>query len=223
MRWSYSLQQKTKITFWSALILILIFVKNWIDKSNVTTLDTTFSSVYEDRLMAESYIFRLSEQLYQKELLLSSEGTLHKSTLLSNHLSQHNNSINSLILDYEKTQLTDEESFYFKQLKLNLDALERLEKPFIQSLENSREEINGIPTQMEEQFKSASYHLNKLSKIQITEGKLLKDQSSRIVAGSTLLSQFELVVIVGLGILIQVLIFASRSTVPKTPQRYQLN
>lgn len=223
MRWSYSLQQKTKITFWSALILILIFVKNWIDKSNVTTLDTTFSSVYEDRLMAESYIFRLSEQLYQKELLLSSEGTLHKSTLLSNHLSQHNNSINSLILDYEKTQLTDEESFYFKQLKLNLDALERLEKPFIQSLENQHQEISGIPAQMEEQFKVASFNLNKLSSIQIKEGKLLKDQSSRIVAGSTLLSQFELVVIVGLGILIQVLIFASRSTVPKTPQRYQLN
>lgn len=223
MRWSYSLQQKTKITFWSALILILIFAKNWIDKNNVTALDTTFSSVYEDRLMAESYIFRLSEHLYQKELLLSSEGTKQKSTLLSNHLNQHNKSINSLILDYEKTQLTKDESFYFSQLKQNLDALERLEKASIQSIENHHIAISEIPAQMEEQFKVASYNLNKLSKIQIAEGKLLKDQSSRIVAGSTLLSQFELVVIVGLAILIQILIFASRSTLPKTPQQYQLN
>jgi len=38
-----------------------------------------------------------------------------------------------------------------------------------------------------------------------------------------MLTQFELVMIITVALMIQVLIFTSRSTLPKKPQHYQLN
>ena len=51
----------------------------------------------------------------------------------------------------------------------------------------------------------------------------MKDQSNQIAAGATLLSTFELVVLIAIGILIQILVFASKSTLPRLAQQPGLN
>ncbi|MBZ0247798.1 MAG: hypothetical protein K8H85_17780, partial [Cyclobacteriaceae bacterium] len=81
----------------------------------------------------------------------------------------------------------------------------------------------ALATEIQKNFDMAMLDLNQLSKIQVSEGRLLKEQSKKIAAGSTLLSQLELVVLIGIGMLIQILIFTSRSALPKSPQQFGLN
>lgn len=221
MKWMYGIPQKKRVAIWATLIMTIFFAINWVDKNNANTLDSTFDSVYEDRLLVESYIFLLSEHLYQKKITMSACGSYMEQPILAEKINNHNKSIHDLVTAFGKTKLTREESSYFAQLKNGLGEIENLEEKFFSSV--SQESRTPVMALMEKQFETAIGDLNQLSKIQITEGKVLKDQSKKILAGSTLLTQFELVIIIGIGILIQILIFASRTSVPKKPQNYQLN
>lgn len=224
MKWAHSLRNKSKIAFWSALILILIFVKNWIDKKNVNELNSSFSSVFDDRLVVESYIFQLSDHLYQKKILIANFKNAEQALAAQPKVDAHNSTINQILVDYEKTKLTKDESMYFGNLKEKLHDLSAMEKKLLISITIKDIDASlATSAQMQQNFDMAMLDLNQLSKIQIFEGKLLKDQSKQIATGSTLLSYIELVVLVGIGMLIQILIFASRSTLPKSPQQFGQN
>lgn len=218
MKWTYSLQNKTKIVFWSTLILVLVFAKNWIDNNNLTRLDHSFSSVYDDRLVAESYIFLLSDHLYQKKITVSSCAS-NPIPQTKSAVDYHNTAIQTLIKDYETTQLTKTESFYLQQLKQNLAAMKALESNLIDP-SVSTENITG---ELQIRFETAMMDLNQLSKIQLAEGKILKEQSKKIAAGSTLLTQFELTIIVAIALFIQVLVFSAKGAVPLVSQKFNLN
>ncbi|MEQ9415120.1 MAG: MCP four helix bundle domain-containing protein, partial [Cyclobacteriaceae bacterium] len=221
---AYNLRNKSKIAFWSAIILVIIFAKNWIDKKNVNTLNSSFTSVFDDRLVVESYIFQLSDHLYQKKIIIADCNNAEQALAIQPQVNSHSSTIYQILTDYEKTKLTAAESMYFGNLKERLQELHTLEGKFLTAL-TSQDHSNAHTTslQMQKTFDVAMLDLNQLSKIQISEGRLLRDQSKQIAAGSTMLSQFELVVIVGIGILIQILIFASRSALPKSPQQLGLN
>lgn len=221
MKWMYGIPQKKRVALWATLVMVIFFAINWIDKNNATTLDSTFDSVYEDRLLVESYIFLLSEHLYQKKITISMCGNYIEQSVLDVKIKTHNKSIHDLVVAFGKTKLTSEESSYFGRLKTGLKEIEALETEFI--LAKNEESRMPVMASMQERFDTAIGDLNQLSKIQIAEGKMLKDQSKKILAGTTLLTQFELVIIIGIGILIQILIFASRSSVPKKPQHHRLN
>ncbi len=221
MKWTYSIRQKTKVVFWSTLILVLVFAKNLIDNNNVTTLDHSFTTVYEDRLVAESYIFLISDHLYQKKIDISScRGTDNPQKTLHD-IAYHNDAIDALIKDFEATKLTKTESFYFKHLKETLQEIRSLESNVLDDSQHPGS--LGQVADLQRQFDTAVKDLNQLSKIQLAEGKILKDQSRQIAAGSTLLTQFELTIIVGIALLIQILIFSAKSTMPLEPQRFNLN
>jgi len=222
MKWAYSIQQKTKVVLWSTIILVLVFAKNWIDNNNVTTLDDSFTAVYDDRLVAESYIFLLSDHLYQKKISISSCNGSYAPQKMVNEINYHNEAIAALIKDFEGTKLTTTESFYFKRLKENLLKIRSLETSLITATNGQLLDSNSS-AELQRRFEIAMMDLNQLSKIQLAEGKLLKDQSKQIAAGSTLLAQFELTIIVGIALLIQILIFSSKSTIPLAPQQYKLN
>ena len=117
MKWAYSLPNKTKIAFCSALILIMIFAKNWVDKRNVNTLDSSFSSVFDDRLVVESYIFQFSDNLYQKKIMIANCSNAEHVLDVQPQVNTHNTTINQILTDYEKTKLTTAESMYFNNIK----------------------------------------------------------------------------------------------------------
>ncbi|HRK55552.1 MAG TPA: MCP four helix bundle domain-containing protein [Cyclobacteriaceae bacterium] len=224
MKWAYSLRNKGKIAFSAALILIMIFIKNWIDKKHVAELNSSFSSVFDDRLVVESYIFQLSDHLYQKKILIANCTNAEQILLAQPQVNIHNSTINQILVDYEITKLTTAESMYFGSLKERLQNLNAMEEKFLSALTiQDHNTSTALATEIQKNFDMAMLDLNQLSKIQVSEGRLLKEQSKKIAAGSTLLSQLELVVLIGIGMLIQILIFTSRSALPKSPQQFGLN
>lgn len=220
MKWMYAIQQKAQVAFLLALVLFGVFVKNVLDRNNVSDLGDSFSSVYKDRLLVESYIYQLSDQLYQKQILFDQcSQPISDNNQLELNIKRHNATINSLIQEYEKTKLTTQESIYFEAFKKNINQMEILESQYLRL----HADFAIVNTPLDQQFVSAAGHLNQLSSIQIAEGKNMTDQSKKIVAGSTILTQFELAMIIIIGLIIQALIFASNSLTPKTFQNHQLN
>ena len=222
MKWAYSVKQKGKAALLLALVLVLVLAKNMLDSRYVRQLGTSFAAVYEDRLLVESYIFQLSGHLYQKKMTVDNYHQVKDFGLLQDKLSTSNAAIATLLQDYEKTQLTLEESRHFKALKQNMAAIQALETGFLARVVAGQETSAAQP-QMDSQYNLAAGHLNQLSHIQVTEGKRLRDQSKQIIAGSTILTQFEIVLIICIGVMILMLVFASKSKISKIPQKPMLN
>lgn len=219
MKWIYVIQQKAQVAFLLAIILLGVFFKNVLDRNNVSELGDSFSSVYEDRLLVESYIYKLSDHLYQKQLLIDQCSQQNDVNQLTAKMARHNLAIRALIHEYEKTKLTTEESKFFDAFKNNINELLTLENQYLK-MEWNMEAPN---TSLDQQFLTATQNLGQLSSIQIAEGKSMADQSKRIVAGSSILTQFELAMIMVIGLIIQALIFASSSLTPNIIQKHQLN
>jgi hypothetical protein len=217
MKWIYRIQQKAQVAFLLAIILMGILVKNVMERNNVSDLGDSFSSVYEDRLLVESYIYELSDHLHQKKLIFDNCEVNGNALTYRNQIERHNNDIAILIQEYEKTKFTEEESMFFQSFKNSIRKITFLETQYLTFASGKNN------SKLDDQFKIASSDLQHLSNIQIAEGKLLSDQSKKIVAGTTILTQFELGMIVIIGLIIQALIFASQSLTPKVIQNHNLN
>ena len=129
MKWAYNLQQKFKIALLLSVVFISLFIKNMIDKHNITTLGETFSSVYEDRLLAESYIYKFSAHLYQKKILINECASNADIAQYKSMLKFHDNAIEKLIQDFGQTKLTQEEALVFSKFKKTLKVAEYKIKP----------------------------------------------------------------------------------------------
>jgi len=177
MKWMYGINQKIKVAVASIVIVIIFFAINWIDKKNVNTLNSSFSSVFEDRLMVESYIFSMTDHLYQKKILLSTCGNYLHPEELKIRMDYHNRIISSLLADYEKTRLTKSESRHFADLKISLKEIQKMEEEYLHEsgTTNSDPFTDGI----QKRFELVLNDLYQLSRIQIEEGKILNDQSKK--------------------------------------------
>jgi hypothetical protein len=217
MKWAYSFRERTKAALLLAVVLVLVFTVSWVEKRNVSELGTSFSSVYEDRLVVESYIYKFSDYLYQKKLIVDACALNEQNDQLRKRIGLHNEAIRSMIHNYEKTKLTQEESVLFASFKKDMYAIMDAEV----NLENS-----GSPeakSVIDEKVNDALINLDHLSAIQLSEGQLLNENSKKIIAGSDVLTQFEMAVLIIIGLLIQVLIITTNSTHPKMPQVHEMN
>ncbi len=206
-----------------AVVLVLVLAKNMMDSKNVTKLGSSFAAVYEDRLLVESYIYQLSGHLYQKKMLV--DNSFYAETdhgLLPEKLMGNNSAILGLLEKYEKTELTRDEARYFSAFKQNLQELRALENQFVLQPAVGQERLQA-KNLMDAQYREAASHLNYLSHIQVAEGKRLNEQSKQIIAGSAILTQFEFALIIAIGVMIQMLVFASKSKLSKFPQNPMLN
>ena len=216
MKWAYSISHKQTAAFLLAAIFLIIGGINILDRNAIETLEESFSSVYEDRLLAESYIYKLTDHLYQKKLMM--ETCTDDRQALQKHMDQHNQAINAIIIDYEQTTLTPSEEIYFRKLKNGVNEIVRTEGILFR-LDDSQ----MLAERTTEPFRSVFKNLQHLSEIQVSEGRWLNERSKRIMAGSDALTQLELAMLICIGLVIQVLIFASRSIVARVPEKPSLN
>lgn len=217
MKWPFSLRQKTKTALLLGAVFLFIFAKNWLDQKNVSELGNSFSSVYEDRLLAESYIYKLSHHLYQKKILFDQEDEN-----LTQQFKKHNAAINAIILDYEKTKLTDSEQAFFQKFKSNLAGIKSLEATYLNG-KISDLEADNFKQNLNNQYANASNNLHQLSEIQVAEGKILNDKSKQIIAGSNLLKDFEFALLMGLALIVYSLVLTTKSVLAKIPYKPSLN
>ena len=193
MKWAYTIPKKVSTSLLLLGVLLLVLVNNLSERSNSKQLKTAFESIYEDRLMAESYILRLSEELRQIEELLN-DPVIQQKELLEEKISEIEH-INLLFLN---TKLTETEELHF----------EHFENLTWELAENLRV---GKTTGAESKIEDALVDLHLLSKIQVSEAQTILADADRIFYARSISSQFEIGLLVVIGLIIQGLLFASKS------------
>lgn len=222
MKWAYSFRRKINAALLLAAIFVLLFVKNMLDSKNVSQLGSFFSTVYEDRLVVESYIYRMSEHLFRKKIMIDTAENLQSAREIRPVIVQYNHSIAALIDAYEKTRLTKTEATYFSEFKKNVGTLADFEREYFAAITKGKFDKEAR-RRIDRQLNEASNNLDRLSVIQISEGKILHDNTQRIVAGSSILTQFETGILIAVGLMVLVLAFESTALFSTTAGKASLN
>lgn len=209
------INQKLKAALGLLIVFGLVLSTNLLDKRYFSELQESFNSVYEDRLVAENYLFNISNQLQLKKMLLNEDKEAFR---LRN--ASINATLEEIIVGYEATKLTEDEATHFALLKEKVAALITVEKSLL-STESPMD--HGVIAEVNAQIQRIQPDLQALSEIQLIEGKRLIDHSQQIVSTSKLTSRLEVAVLIVVGLIIQVLILSSKPTTPRFDQKSNLN
>ncbi|MEQ9306452.1 MAG: MCP four helix bundle domain-containing protein, partial [Marinoscillum sp.] len=210
-------EQKSNAALALGIIFILMLGTNMLDTQHANELKSSFSSFYKDRLLVEGYIYEMSGLMHQKEMNLKSANISNNADWKDKNGSI-NSSMNSLMEDYEKTKLTELEVLHFDNLRQEFAQLTSLEQQASPNLHNA-----GLMKEISAQYHQISMSLDNLSQIQISEGQNILNNSNRIFASEYLTSQLEFGVLIIIGLILQALVFASKTIMPKFPQQSSLN
>jgi len=166
IKWALSRQNKiaaSGVLF--ALCLLILFsnyiVSNYIDRRHSDHAKKSIRTLYEDRLLAQDYILKMTRDFYQiKEAMNVSESDRdsvngRNAALISD--------IRVLCNSYLKTKLTDRETTKFTEL---LKIVDDFESSLLHSIESERENAN-----------KALVLLSELSTIQLDESKRIMDHA----------------------------------------------
>ncbi|AWW32482.1 hypothetical protein DN752_21320 [Echinicola strongylocentroti] len=221
MKWIYSIKNRMTIAILLMVLFVSVFVKNMLDEENVSDLTTSCSTIYQDRLLPESYIYHLSDFLYKKERLLDDCVSKVDYLDLSEKNIGYNTSMDSIMVAFEETYLTPDEDVVLSDLKENIHGIYVVEGVLtgggdLASFDQAKEDAEVL-------IAKAAKNLEDLSDIQLTVGKQVNDDSKRIMAGSSILTRFETAILVILGVVINALIFGVISSRSKMKQRPHLN
>lgn len=216
MKWLYSIKEKLKIAMALAFVFLLVLITNMINTNHFTEIQKSFTSFYEDRLLVENYIFKLSRELNEKRVKYYTQEKFNH-----NEMSRANHRIDSLIVEFKNTVLTEEEAMVLRQFGDGINSLYLLEEEQKQTEADGAE--NNMSIALNKQYNKLGELLSRLSEIQLEEGQRLMNDSNNIVAINYSYSRLEIVVLIIVGLIIQALIFTSRSMKPKLSQNTNLN
>ncbi|MBX3241800.1 MAG: MCP four helix bundle domain-containing protein [Chitinophagaceae bacterium] len=190
MKFPAIMKEKRKLVLLLLTILLFALMNNYLSRKYYDKLDKNMSSIYEDRLMPASYIFQLSEHLYQKKLLLQE---INENGTAASAIDSHNQAIGRIIVSYEKTYLTENEERYWHSF---LASLERYNEEESAQLSSAAAANRHLSTH----FIEALATLNKLNELQVMEGMKLQDDSKAIIQSTLMGAYFEVTLFFILGI-----------------------
>ncbi|MCR9016574.1 MCP four helix bundle domain-containing protein [Aquiflexum gelatinilyticum] len=201
---------KLKVAIILTVLIVMIFGKNILERRNFNELGNSFVSFYEDRLVVESYIFSISEKLFRIKLLVNHCQFESDYSHVVDEISTFESDILNLVKEFEDTKLTIAEAGFLTDFKKIIQ--ENLRIADYQSLYSEESGINADKVKEYNSYiEKAILDLEKLSLIQIEEGKKLATNSEKVVNRSKIWAQFEVAALVILIVIIYLLIYTSRS------------
>ena len=214
MKFAHSIKQKTKVALLLFCIMICLILVRILEDKSIKQMSESFVSLYNDRLIPATDLFFIAEKLNLKKDLIESyinndrvstdQNTINKSLLA------HNESIDSLLLKYEKTFLVTPEKKHLVELKSNILASRIIEKNIISNLQ-IKETLTkqSISTLLNDSYKEIFNKLSELTQIQSKIGDELIKSSKSIVSGTNLYSTIQFVLAIIIGVLIVSILFTS--------------
>lgn len=176
-------------------LCLLVLFSNYIDRDHTNNVKNSISTLYEDRLIVEDYILKMTRDIYQiKEALNGQESDSSQSNPKIKQLLAH---INGLSKAYLKTKFTESEDIKFAEL---LKTLNEFESSSLHSKEAKLEIAD-----------KAIILLTELSAIQLEESKLIMQQAENLYISGKASSQFAFAVILIILLVLQALVFTSKT------------
>jgi hypothetical protein len=189
-----------------------------VNKRHFNELQASLTSVYQDRLMVEIYIYKINTYINEKSHSYKYRDVIQSREFMRRK-DQINDSISVLIEDFQNTLLTEKEAMELDILVENLEDLEQLEGAVLSGPDSAMNRF----TKIDDKIQEINQGLFELSDIQKNEGKLLVDKSTDIIHNSKIALQLEIGILIIIALIVQILIFSSRSSQPRFHQQHHLN
>lgn len=195
MRWTYSIKNKLVASGALLTLCLLVLFSNHIDQDHTNNVKNSISTLYEDRLVVEDYILKMTVDLYEIKQALHvaaqhDQQSAHEIKGLLSH-------IDAMRSAYEKTKFTTLEDETFTAL---VSVLTEFEKSTVQSVDDRLKLAN-----------QALKLLNDLSSIQLAESKLIMKQAEDLYKSGKAASQFAFAITIIILLVLQALVFASKT------------
>lgn len=176
-------------------LCLLVLFSNYIDRDHTNHVQNSMSTLYEDRLIAEGYILRMTTDVYQiKEVWNASNSPSDNADgRITNLLSD----IHKVSDAYQKTRLTKSEDIKFASL---VKLLSEFGPSHHQSIQSRSENAN-----------QALALLNELSAIQLEESKRIMDRANMLYLSGKSSLQFTSGIILIILLVLQALVFTSKT------------
>jgi hypothetical protein len=217
----YYIKHKSKIAALLLGLIGIILLSLHEHENNLTEIKNNCNEIFNDRLVAQDYIYKLSENAYEKKIEVEKFNGDNSHSRIYELFKTRTTESQKLIAYFEKTKLTKEENTLFASFKKNQNDLEATEVQF----KWSHDKNQGMLL-LDEHNKLTDIsiaHLHKLSEIQMVEGKKLNLVSNKLAGYSDIFNQLNWGLVIIIGLLIQVLIFTAKSTQPRQIQNNFLN
>lgn len=203
MKWTQIIKNKILASAALLSLCLLVLASNYIDRKHTDDVKTTISTLYEDRLIAEVYILKMTTALYEiKEAIQIDVNALDKDKHIKNHLLE----INTTTDAYLKTKFTKLETLKAKELMQILVSIKT----------NAVKDDALTLTQIDK----ALDLLNELSAIQVAESKEIMSYAEKLYLAGKNSSQFVVALIVVILIVLQAIVFSSRTIIIKNPPKF---
>lgn len=204
MKWTYSIKSKLLASVVLFALCLLVLLSNYLDRIHTRNVKNAIATLYEDRLIAEDYILKMTINVYQiRETLNSELSDVSKANAVIKPVTE----FNDWYAAYIKTKLTANEKAIAIEL---MSYFKNLEQDLLNSLyEHSA--YTGF----------ALNSLSRLSTVQVEESKLIMARAESEYASIKASSQFAFAVTIIILVVLQAIVFSSKTliqvTEPKTP------
>lgn len=200
-----------KITLSIVLLvgLIILLVTNISERIQIHKLEDSINTLVEDRLIAESYLLEMYDNIHTQQLLILT----HSETILAPEeglqLLNYQSELTSILQKFSETYFTDQEESTFQQLDSIVHSIQSLEDSIVIAQDTAIyiQEIIALNRKILE----VEQLVLELSDIQTQVGKTLQKESQSITLGTDSEISFELAVLIIIALIIQVLIFSVKS------------
>ncbi len=213
MKWSVQWKERRNMAMLLLVILVLALVNNFFSRRQYDDLTKNVSSIYQDRLIPASYIFRMSNLFYQKKILLDSLPGKN----IGDQLILHNREMDQIVEAYETTYLTNDEKQQWQNFKQSLQRYNNAE--FLAITSAATVDRAALSAGFDKTLES----LKQLNEIQTSEGMRLQNDSKAIINKTVTQAYLEVSLLFILGIIALMLLTTSEKVVYPVPHRYLYN
>ena len=200
--------KKRKITGFLIIgvLVVMLYGKNLLERQSFRSVSSTLSDVYEDRLLVESYIFKISEKLFTIQKLVDHCTINFDYSKAVLEISKEEQEILKLVSAFEATQLTEQEATLLADFKRIIEK--DLSIKSYQLLYNDSSGVNEVQVKVYDQkIARAQQDLEKLSSIQLQEGEKLVSKAKTLINRSQIWAQFEVALLLIFVLVIYIYIF----------------
>ncbi|MCE2777760.1 MAG: MCP four helix bundle domain-containing protein [Algoriphagus sp.] len=200
--------KKRKITGFLIIgvLVVMLYGKNLLERQSFRSVSSTLSDVYEDRLLVESYIFKISEKLFTIQKLVDHCTINFDYSKAVLEISKEEQEILKLVSAFEATQLTEQEATLLADFKRIIEK--DLSIKSYQLLYNDSTGVNEAQVKVYDQkIARAQQDLEKLSSIQLEEGEKLVSKAKTLINRSQIWAQFEVALLLIFVLVIYIYIF----------------
>lgn len=192
MKWIHNVRNKSAASVALLSLCLLVLFSNHIDRDHTNNVKKSITTLYEDRLVAETYILTMTSDIYKiKEVLNAADHGDNKIGSLISEIREVSNA-------YLKTTLTASEELKFVELM-----------KIVNEFETSHLKNNELKS---ENADKALALLSELSAIQLEESKVIMNQAQTLYSSGEISTQFAFAVMIIILLVLQALVFTSKSS-----------